>query len=132
MSIKSAFLGPSAIYRSAAKILLKEGVTTVNIHLDEGERWDHGKAKRVLSAVIVTDKRVLTLGESVYPSALGHAEVMGSMSLGVERDNMLCVGLQAAAVLEGKGITTLLLDGKPVDEIKRELGIECSQPGRRR
>lgn len=122
MSIKSTLLGRPPVY-DAAKILLQDGVTAVNIRLDEAERWDHGQARRVLRAVLVTDRRALTLGEDVYPSALGHAEVMGSMLLGVQRDNMLFVGLQAAAVLERKGIKTLLLDGKSVDKVERELGI---------
>jgi hypothetical protein len=129
MSIKSALLGRPPAYDVAAK-LRGAGVTAVSISLREDYPPVGELRRRVVRAVIITDTDAFVVGEDRYPTLLRPREVSDSMISGVQRDNVLFQALRAVEILEKKGIQTLLLDRKSVDEIERELGIVRSSKER--
>lgn len=130
MSIKSVVLGISTI-NDVARACRQSGIKSVSINVQEHEKWDNGRAKRTLDAVITIGEKNFTLVRDTYPHFLTPAQVDSSMQLGPQKDGVLFRTLMIASALrQQKGISVSLIDGKTVDEVERELGIV--RPGKER
>jgi hypothetical protein len=123
MSIKSAISGISTV-NDVARACRQSRIKLVDIRVQENERWDNGRAKRTLDAVITIGEKNFTLVRDTYPHSLTPAQIDSSMMLGPQKDGVLCKTLMIAAALERqKGISVSLIDGKTIDVVERELGI---------
>jgi hypothetical protein len=122
MSIRATLLRRSPVYDVAAK-LQRAGIKAVDIRLREDDIPVGDLRRRVIRAVIVTNEDAFTVGEDRYPTLFKPGDVLNSTMRGVQRNNVLRQALQAVTVLERRGIQTLSVDRKSVDEVEQELGI---------
>jgi len=118
-------------YGVAAK-LHKAGVTEVVIGLREDYPPVGELRRRVVRAVIITDNDAFVVGEDRYRHLLRPSQVTDPKISEAQRCIVLGQALQAAEIFGRKGIKTLSIDGRPVDEVKREFGIEIGLPSRTR
>ena len=131
MSIKSAVLGRPPAYDVAAK-LHKAGITEVVIDIREDYPPVGELRRRIVRAFVLTDTDAFVSGEDRYRNLLRPSQVTDPKISEAQRCIVLGQALQAEAIFREKGINTLSIDGRPVDEVKREFGIEIGLPSRAR
>jgi hypothetical protein len=109
-------------YGVAAK-LHKAGIIEVVIGIREDYPPVGELRRRVVRAFVLTDTDAFVVGEDRYRNLLRPSQLSDPRISEAQRYNVLGQALQAAYIFGKKGINTLSIDGRPVDEIERELGI---------
>jgi hypothetical protein len=102
--------------------LRKDGVTSVNIRIDENDiPAGNGRSRRALEAVIVTDRRTFRMGPDLDTTPYTWGQIRAFVGGIPHRQKVAGMALAAAEVLERRGIGVTLIDGVPTEKVRAEL-----------